>query len=226
VPESSKTDLQFLDQFEPDLFWKTHGRKIIIGLVAVLVVGLVFILQQREAEQTEIDTARQLSQTADPGTLQRIADQYRGKPLGAQALLRLADVHYQAGRMAEAATAYQEFLNRHPRHSLTDTARLGLAAATEAQGNFEAARDQYTTLASRPDGYAAIAGKVGLARCLEALGDLKQARQLYEELMPSVLGSPWESEVSIRWAVLSRHPQARPASPAEEPPAIPLQQNP
>lgn len=204
MAEPSKTDLQFLDQFEPDVFWQQHGKKVLMGLVAVAAIVLIFVLRQRQAEQAEAEAARRLAQAGDPGSLQRIATEYRTKPLGAQALFRLADLHYQAGRLAEAAAAYQELINNHAQHPLIDTARLGLAAVSEAQGNFEAARDQYNQLASRPGSYAAIAGKIGLARCLEALGQIKQARQLYEELMPSVMGTPWEAEVSIRWAVLGR----------------------
>lgn len=218
MAETSKTDLQFLEQFEPDVFWEKHGKKIILTVAAVVAMGLLFVYQQRQAEQAERDAARRLAQANDPATLQAIAQEFKGQPLAGQALLRLADLHSQAGRLAEAEAIYRDFISSDPQHPLVDSARLGQASVTEALGNFEAAREQYQQLVNKPGSYAAIAGKVGVARCTEALGQIKEARQLYEELMPVVSGTAWEAQVSIRWAVLGRNIE----TPTPEPPtAIP-----
>jgi TolA-binding protein len=152
-----------------------------------------------------------------PGALQQIAQEFSGQGLAAQALLRLADIEFRAGRYKEAGEAYQQFLTGFANHTLADSAQLGLAQVQEAQGNFAAARTQYQQVASlHPNGYTAIAARVGAARCTESLGQKNEARQLYEELRPIVQGSGLETEVFLRYLVLSRSVEStNAAAPAE-----------
>ena len=220
MTEIKKQDLEFLQQFEPDVFWEQHGKKIIIGVAAVVLIGLAAVYRQKVAAEQEEAAASELALAQDPAALQRIAQQYRGKPLSAQALLRLADEHVGAGHYKEAEAAFQQFLSEFPQHPVAESAQLGLAAAQEAQGNYEAARSQYQQVLSRfPNGYTLVPARLGVARCSEGLGLIKEALQGYEELRPVVQGSPWETEVFVRWTVLNR---SRPAeAPVAEPPANP-----
>jgi TolA-binding protein len=215
VAQTSKQDIEFLKQFEPDLFWQQYGKKILIGLAAILVLGLFVYYRQRQAAEQEETAAAQLASAQDPATLQRLAQEYRGRPIGAQALLQLAQLEARAGRYPEAAEAFKSFLAQYPSHPMTDTAELGLAAIQEAQGDFQGAKTQYEQIArNRPGSYTAIAAKLGYARCCEALGLTKEALQAYEELRPQVRGSAWETEVNLRWMVLSRS-QPSAAAPSE-----------
>jgi TolA-binding protein len=217
VAETSKQDIEFLKQFEPDVFWQQHGKKILAGLAVALLVGLFMYYRQRSATEQAEAAAAQLAAARDPATLQRIAQDYRGQPIGAQALLRLAQEEAHAGRYPQAGEAYQSFLAQYPSHAMADTAQLGLAAVQEAQGDFQNAKMRYEQiLRSRPGSYTAIAAKLGYARCCEALGLTKEAMQAYEELRPVTRGSAWETEVTLRWMVLSRS-----QPPAALPPAVP-----
>jgi len=204
MAETNKTAVELLDQFEPDLFWQQHGRKIVWGVVAVLAIGVIIVQMQRQASEHESEAATRLALATDPGVLMQLAHESQGKTLGAQALLRLAELHSQAGRLVEAQAAYQEFLTVYPHHPLADAAQLGQAATMETAGKLEEAKARYLQLAFKFNGYAVVPAKLGAARCAEALGQGKEARQLYEELTSVVAGTPWALSVAIRLDVLSR----------------------
>jgi TolA-binding protein len=222
VSETSKQDVEFLKQFEPDVFWQQHGKKILTGVVVVVLIGLAVYYWQKQAAAQEEAAAAELSMTTDPATLQRLAKDYQGKAVGAQALLRIAELENQARHFKEAAAAFQSFFSQYPNHPLAETAQLGSAAAQEAQGNFQEAKTQYQQiLLGHPSSYTAIAAKLGMARCDEALGLTKEALQIYEELRPAVRGLPWETEVYVRSMVLSRSQPAEAMAPTNTP-MIPL----
>ena len=205
MAETNKPGVDFLTQFEPELFWQQSGRKIVWGLIAVLAVVVIIVQVQRQAAEREEGAAARVAQTVEPGLLLQLAHEYTGKNVGAQALLRLADVQSQAGRLAEAVAAYQEFLTAYPQHPLVDSAQLGQAAALESMpGKLDEAKSHYQQLAYRPNSYTTMAAKLGAARCAEALGQTKEARQLYEELAPVVAGSQWALPVTLRLDVLAR----------------------
>ena len=204
MAETNKTPVEFLNQFEPDLFWQQHGRKIIWGVIAVLAIGVIIVQMQRQAAEHETEAAARLAQAAEPGAVSQLAHEYHGKALGAQALLRLAELHAQAGRVVDAQAAYQEFLTAYPQHPLADAAQLGQAAMLEIAGKLEEAKARYLQLAFKSSIYTGVAAKLGAARCAEALGQGKEARQLYEELTHAVAGTPWALTVAVRLAVLGR----------------------
>ena len=217
MADLNKTAVEFLDQFEPDLFWQKHGRKLLWGVVVALAIGVVVVQMQRQAAEREEEAAGRLSQAVDPMTLQQLAREYKGKEIGAQALLRLANVYSQAGRLTESAATYQEFLANYPQHQLVDAARLGQAASLETIGKLEEAKMQYLQITAHQSSYTVVAAKLGAARCAEALGQTKDAMQLYEELVPAVAGTQWAVPVAVRLEVLARTQEttaneARPAS--------------
>jgi tetratricopeptide (TPR) repeat protein len=193
------------DQFEPDVFWEQHRGKIIPALIAVLAVGLVVFYRQRQVAEREQHAAASLAQATDVRSLEGIVQSYPRSEVAAQALLRIADMHFQAGRYNEAGTAYQGFANDFSRHPLIQSALLGLAAVQEAQGDLEDAKGQYLRIVSTyPKGYAVGSARMGAARCAEALGRIKEARQAYEEFLPTAQGSAWQAEAYLRWVVLAR----------------------
>lgn len=205
MAENHKTDVVFGAQFEPDLFWERHSRKVAIaGLAALAVVGTVVLWNRRRTELAE-NASASLATANDPVALERVIQTYAGQPVVPVALLRLADLHFRAGQFAEAGAVYQRFLTQFPAHSLANLARLGTAGCQEAQGNFEGARALYDQLAaSDTTGHIIFAAKTGAARCAEALGQTKQARQLYEEIMAMGQGGPWQSAAYVRWQTLAR----------------------
>lgn len=202
---TSKTDIRIVDQFEPDAFWEQHGKKVITVGVAVLALGLVVFYWQRQAAEREQRAAASLAEATNVQSLERVVEDYPKSEVAAQALLRLADVHFQDGQYNDASAAYQRFVNDFPSHPLIQSALLGMAAAQEAAGNLQEARVQYTRIVSSyPQGYAVWAARIGVARCTESLGQIKEAQQTYEEVLSGGRGSPWQSEAYLRWVVLGR----------------------
>ena len=221
MAEINKSAVELLTQLEPELFWQLHGRKIVWGVVAVLAAVVVVVQVQHQAADREAEAAERVAQTVDPGLLQPLAREYKGKNIGAQALLRLADVQSQAGRLDEAQSAYQEFLTVYPQHPLADSAQLGQASALEAAGKLEDAKARYLQILSRPTSYTTVAAKLGAARCAETLGQTKEARQYYEELAPAVVGTQWALPVALRLDVLARSKEAEAAKAGATAPIAP-----
>src|SRR5436309_8253147 len=107
MAETNKQDLEFLKQFEPDVFWQQHGKKITTGVAVAALIGLFFYFRQKNAAERVESASAQLATARDSGTMQRLAQEFRGQSIGAQALLRLAQGEAQAGRHKEAAAAFQ-----------------------------------------------------------------------------------------------------------------------
>ena len=204
MADVNKTVVEFMEQFEPDLFWQAHGRKILWGVVGALAIGVIAVQMQHQAAAREEEAAVRLAQTTEPMALLQLAREYKGKDVGAQAYLQLANLQSQAGHLPETMAAYQEFLTIYPHHPLAAAAQLGQAESLEASGKLEEAKLQYSQIAYRPSSYTTVAAKLGAARCAEALGQTKEAVQIYEELMPAVAGTPWAVPVAIRLDVLAR----------------------
>ena len=215
MADASKTPIDELQQFEPDVFWEQYGSKIIVAALVVVAVAVGIYLWQRQAADQAETAASRLAEAQDKTALERIAQDYAGKEPGAQALIRLADLDFQASLFAEAGANYQKFLNQFPNHALAESALLGLAAVAEAQGNFPDAQRQYIQLAgTHPRGFAVMAAWLGEARCLEAQGQKKQARQKYQEVMAAAQGTSWAQVAYMRWVVLGRELPDEPAAPA------------
>jgi tetratricopeptide (TPR) repeat protein len=202
------SDSSFIGQFEPDLFWQEHGRKISFGIALIAVLGLAAFLWQKQTAQKAEAAATRLATAVDAISLQRFIQDYQGQDLVVSAMVRLGDLYFRDGRYAEAGAVYQKLLSSYPRHVLRDAANLGLAAVQEAQGNLEAAKTQYLQLLNaNPSGYFALVARMGVARCAEFLGQTKEARQLYEEVLPLAQESQLQTEAYVRWTILSRHRQ-------------------
>jgi tetratricopeptide (TPR) repeat protein len=203
------------ENFEPDVFWQEHGRKVTWAIVGLVAAGLLAYLYQSQAQQRLESAAARLANARDAAALEQIIRDHPRQEVTAQALVRLADLQYKDGKYAEAQAAYQQLLTAFPGHAFANSARLGLAALLEAQAKYEDARNAYSQLVSSGgQSYVVIAARIGVARCTELLGQKKEARQLYEELLPLVQNSPWQNEVYLRWTILARDVPKEPVAPA------------
>lgn len=216
MPQNAQTDLRITDQFDLEVFWKKHGRKILIAVGAVVAFGAVLLFRQSQSNQRMEQAATRLAMANDPASLEQVAREFAGTQIALEALSRQGDLQYRAGRYAEAASTYENILRDYASNPLAESARLGLAAIQEAQGNFEAAKGLYWRIVeSNPASFIAIAARMGTARCLEVLGQAREARQIYEEMLAGLQGSPWQQEAYLRWLILGRDLPAIPPSTTE-----------
>lgn len=211
MDDTKTTLIKELEQFEPDVFWEKHGKQVIAGTVAVLVVIVGLLMWQRQQQAGEEQEALKLSQAVDIPRLEQFVNSSGSKSLVTMALMRLGDLQFREGRYAEAGATYQKLVDVYPRSLFVAGAKFSQAAIQEAQGQFEAARGLYSQIAGATSGYASYQARLGVARCTEALGQTKEARQLYEELLMAGQMSGGQSLPMVRWAVLGRNlPAERP----------------
>ena len=228
--ESTGTDPRVVQDFDPELLWAQHGKKITTVALIVAGLGLAAYVWQRNAEQRSEQAASRLATARDITGLEQIVQDYPRQEVAAQALVRLADAYYASGKYPESAQKYQQLLEQFPSHPLVPSALVGQAAIKEAQANYQGALDQYQQiLTSNPRGYVTLNAAMGVARCLEALGKLPEARQKYEEVMAMAQGTRAQMEAYVRWTTLGRNlPTApNPTTPAAGPsgslPALPVE---
>ena len=200
-----KTDVRIVDEFNFELLWRQHGSKVVTGMVVVGAFGLAAILWQKQAADRADTAVAVVAEATDVASLERVAREFAGKLPAAQALLRMGDLQFHSGRYADAANTYKRFLDDYPQHPFADSAALGLAASQESLGDLTSAKLQFQQLAAaKSAGYAMIAARIGAARCMEGLGQTNEARQAYEELLPAVQGTAWQTEAYLRWVTLAR----------------------
>jgi TolA-binding protein len=213
MAREAQNDLRITDQFDFELFWAKNGKKIIIGIVAVVAFGGGVLYWQYRSNQRMEQAAASLARANNPASLEGVAREFQGTRTALEALYRLSDLQYRDGRYAEATATYERILKEYPSDPLAESARLGLAAVQEAQQNFEVAKGLYLRIVeSAPTSFLAPAAKMGAARCMEALGQAQAARQLYEEVLAGARGSAWASEAYLRWMIVKRELPASPSS--------------
>jgi len=205
MARDAQDDLRITNQFDLEVFWAKHGKRITTAVVAVVILALVFLYWQHQSSQQGEQAADSLARATNVASLEQVTRDYPKSPVAAEALSRLADVYYRNGNYAEAASTYERIARDFPTHPLAELAKVGLAGILEAQGNLDGASTQYLQIVgSNPNNYVANAAKMGLARCLEGQGRKKEARQIYEELLALGQNSPWFPQAYLQWVVLNR----------------------
>lgn len=219
-----------------DKLWvwgETHKKQLLIGLAAVLVVGLIiafWFAHQSQLQTSANDAlsrvaARAILPSAPPpnaDALLKIAADYSGTDAGQRAILLGASELFAQGKYDQALGQFQRFLQEHGDSPFAGQAALGVAASTEAQGRTQDAINAYRSVADhyQQNWNVGPQARLALARLLESQGKLKDAR---DELMDAARTFPGESgaEANMRLReLLTAHPELIPASPAPTGPAI------
>ncbi len=211
LAKEPQNDFGYGEQFEPDLFWENHGQKILLGALAVIVIGVALYMLQARARSVEEESLARLYRSATPSEIEAVAQAYAGKPVAAIALLRLAERQFDANQFDEASKAYEQFIQKFPSHPAVASARLGLIAVQEAKHQYTEARRMYEDFAKRyPTHPLTVTALLGIARCADAMGQVDEAIQLYEEAKAAITGenphrSIWWEQANNRIQWLSRN---------------------
>jgi tetratricopeptide (TPR) repeat protein len=205
-----KNDFGYGEQFEPDVFWEAHGRKIIWGLVGLVVLTVAGYYWQATAQAERENMATRFSEAETPDALESLIRDYGTKPVAANALLKLGTLQFEAGRFDEAEQVYKRFIQGFPSHPLVPQARYGLAVVAEARGQHGEASQLYQNFVQQYVTSPLVpAARVGLARCAEALGQKEQALQLYQDAVAAASVATasrtfWGEVASARQTMLTR----------------------
>jgi predicted negative regulator of RcsB-dependent stress response len=222
-PKIRRKDLRQPDEFvtlsRQAIEWTEKNRTAVIGgtVAAVLLLAAIAVYSALAASRTE--AAAQADQAAHvlfadgkyaeaATAFQSVTSQYGGTSYGPLAQLELGHAQLRAGNAAEAATAYQKFLDGSaPAEWLRQSALNGLARATERTGDLTAARSHFAAAATAPGPYG-DAALLGEAHAAAAAGDAARARDLYVQFLEKYPTSDLREVATLRLARLGGTPPA------------------
>lgn len=181
--------------FHATELWERHGTKILIGVGAVVVVGLLafFMAQARSrAEQKAAGDLMRASMAVSQGDyasaapmLREIIDNAQGTDAARTAMLYLGDSFLAQKRASEAVEWYQKFLAKAGGDRERQwIGNLALATAYEDQGKFAEGAAAYAAAYGRAatDNERGRA-KLSQARCFLRSGQTDKALQAYQEVL-------------------------------------------
>jgi len=205
------------DQFEG------RQREAMLGLAAVGVVVILAIafFAWREHEQTQAATllagavAVKDARIGPPGTAEQglrfnnereraqaaltkfkvAADAYPSTDAGLYARLEEAATYMTLGNPAQAAASFQQVIDKAGNSIYGQSARLGLAGAQAAQGQYDQAINAFKELAQRKDGPLPVDGiLMQLGRTYLEAGKRADAQQTFNRLVEEFPESPFSGD--------------------------------
>ncbi len=227
----TRKDLRQPDEFQTlsrqALEFVEANRTMVIaalGAVIVLLLAIVayrMISQSREAGASSAYTeARQLltdKKYADAAArFDEVANRYAGTSYGPLALLERGNALLLSDQAADAASAYERFLQSSPPTDyLRQLGHTRLAYAQEKLGKTADAQKSFTTASTEPGPFAAEA-LFGAARTAEAAGDATKAKELYAQLLEKHPTTDYRSVATAHLIALGGTPPAIEKSPASQ----------
>ena len=174
---------------------EANYTKILTGFgigVAVILV-LIFInrhqTQRAEAAQEalgDVYIALLEGRVADAiATSEEVMANYEGEAAALEALIAVANLHFEEGRIADARTHFQKYLDENaPEGPLGYGAWSGLASCLESEGKFAEAAQQFASFGEvKPELPFAPVGLKEAGRCYE-LGQMsQQATDIYLKIV-------------------------------------------
>ena len=173
--------------------WREHvQRKVATLLAAAVAVKDARIGPPGTAEQgLRFNTERERAQAALT-KFKVAADAYPSTDAGLYARLQEAGTYMTLGNPAQAAAAYQQVIDKAGNAIYGQSARLGLAEAQSAQGQYDQAINAFKELAQRKDGPLPIDGiLMQLGRTYLASGKRSDAQQTFNRLVDEFPESPY-----------------------------------
>ena len=162
-----------------------------IAIVAALIVLFFYRAQTQHAEAArtalgDVYIALYEGRVEDAlAASQEVIETYAGEAEAGEALMALANLHYEEGRIAEARTYFQQYLDEYPTDGpLGYGAWSGLASCLENEEKFSEAGQQFATFAEAHPGspFASIALKEA-GRCYELGKMSQQASDVYQKII-------------------------------------------
>jgi len=203
--------------------FEANRRELTAGLVAVAVVAAIGVgyfawrehVQSSAASMLAAAVAVRDARIGPPGTgepglrfvneheraeaavakFKAAADAYPSSDDGLLARLQEAALEMQLGKPADAAKSYQLVIDKAGNRIFGQTARLGLADAQAAQGQYDQAINAYKDLAQRKDGPLPVDGiLMQLGRAYLDAGKRADAQQTFNRLVEEFPDSPFSAD--------------------------------
>ena len=197
---------------------ETLWALIAVAVIAVLAFGF-FAWRERTQTQAAILPASAVAvkdaRIGPPGTAEQglrfnnereraqaaltkfkaAADAHPSTDAGLYARYQEAATYMALGNPAQAAAAYQQVIDKAGSALYGQTARLGLAEAQSAQGQYDQAINTFKELAQRKDGALPVDGiLMQLGRTYLVAGKRSDAQQAFNRLVEEFPESPYIGE--------------------------------
>ncbi len=214
-------------------WFETNKKRVAIGAVAVVIVGLVAGFWVWQASQKQIEAEETLAlvrmpfsplESPQPGTadsLVKVAQEYPDSPAAAKALLRAGTVYFGEGNYAKAREQFDAYLRSPGETPWAPQAVFGVAASLDAENKASEAIAKYKDFIERySSDPAADQARLNLARLYERNNQPQQALEVLNKMMSSQQGySPSSGEVQERMkTLLAKNPSLIPTNATPPPP--------
>ncbi|MCK4409843.1 MAG: hypothetical protein KAW67_07140 [Candidatus Eisenbacteria sp.] len=199
-------------------FVEDHLNKVIMGVAAVLVVGVVVLMVVRGQKATELEASADLmtaSQSASSGLLAQASQEYRavidaypGTRSAGAATCYLGTILYQQQQYDPALANFQGYLDSYGKKgTLGKVALEGKASVLEQRREFTAAAAIYKELAAQsPDLESTVARYLADAlRCYRSANDWQAVSETAAEIADNHPDTPWAGDARTNLAEASVH---------------------
>jgi predicted negative regulator of RcsB-dependent stress response len=214
-----------LDTFKLLGWLHANRKRLLIGAIAVAVIGSAIAIMDWKKSQDEINANAALFAVpslatspdkvggASPDALLDVAKDYPATAAAERATVLAAEALFVDGKYAEAEHQFSQFVADHAASPLMSQARVGVAASLEAQGKTSEAIQQYQQVLQLYPSEVSIVSpaKLTLARLCEEQGKFEQSMGYYDDLTKAPNpNDPWFAEAQERKVLLlSKHPELR-----------------
>lgn len=207
-----------------ELFWEKNKAAILGAVAIAILAALGFGSWAVYSNLQEAEAQKLLAEATGIEQLQAVVDKYPKSIPAADALMRLAAVHREAGDLEKSTAAFKAFLVNFPDHSLAGGALLGVGQNQDAAGNADGAMATYQQVVTQyPQSYAAPFAAYSEAEILLRRFQRDEARRSFNMVVSQFPQSPASRMASAQLGRIgtSETPRASVAEPAAT--AVPVE---
>jgi predicted negative regulator of RcsB-dependent stress response len=195
-------------------FLDRHKKEVLAAFIVALLAVAAFGGYRLYSDHREKAAASLLAAAKTAGDFQKVISQYAETPASASAYLFLADRQRQERKFSDANSTLQSFLEKHPKHELTGTARLAMAANLESLGKRDEALAAYQRLAAtEPKAFTAPTALMSTVHILKEKNQIEEARRVCETILTQYRESVVTMEATRELRSLKVPDSAKPAPP-------------
>jgi len=201
---------------EAHVFWFNYRRQILMAIAVVMLAALVYGAYWLYFDRREASAEALMAGAHDAAAYQQVIARYENTPAGATASLLLSEAQRKDGKYAESNATLQKFIDKNPKHELTPTARMGIAANLQSLGRTDEALAAFQRVATDyPKSYLAPVALISQVPILKAKGQADAARRACETIVSQYRQSIWSNEA------MQQLRQLKPATPPGSAPGMP-----
>jgi tetratricopeptide (TPR) repeat protein len=207
-----------------ELFWEKN-KGAILGAIALAIIGTLGVGAWFIYSNLRTTAAQKLLADATGiEHLQAVVEKYPGTMPAADALMRLAAAHREAGDLEKSTAAFRSFLEKFADHPLAGGALLGIGQNQDATGNADAAVATYQQVVTRyPQSYAAPFAAYSEAEILLRRFQREEARRSFNMVVTQFPQSPAARMASAQLGRIGNSQPARASVAEPAATAVPVQ---